>query len=481
MERGNKEIQEFLARLPSVDYLIQHPRSRTFIEHFGLQELTRSVRSTLKKVRETILNAQKETPCEDDQLFQMIESELIKRSQSNLKAVINLTGTVLHTNLGRATLPQEAIQALTIAASEACILEYDLGEGKRGDRDQLVEELVCELTGAEAATIVNNNAAAVFLILHALSAKKETIISRGELVEIGGSFRIPDIMQRAGVKLVEVGTTNRTHARDFEEAITSKTAMIMKVHTSNYAVQGFTSQVEEPLLAKIALERNICYAVDLGSGSLIDMTKYGLPYEPTPMEAMKNGAQVVSFSGDKLLGGPQCGVIVGKKELIQKIKKNPLKRMLRVSKLTLAALEAILRLYRNPDTLPHRLTVLSQLTRSQEDIANQVDRVLKNIVVESNNEDLQIRSKKVLSQIGSGSLPIERLPSVAIEIAGISKQAQRKIITIEKQLRNLNTPIIGRMKDQALLLDLRCLRGDQEKFLIDALNNTMQTVLVRKI
>jgi L-seryl-tRNA(Ser) seleniumtransferase len=328
---------------------------------------------------------------------------------------------------------------------------------------------------------VNNNAAAVFLILHAFICKERNYYSRGELVEIGGSFRIPDIMQRAGVKLVEVGTTNRTHARDFEEAITHKTAMIMKVHTSNYAVQGFTSQVEESILAKIALERNIFYAVDLGSGSLVDMTKYGLPYEPMPKDAIKNGAQIVSFSGDKLLGGPQCGLIVGEKELIQKIKKNPLKRMLRVSKLTLAALEATLRLYRNPNTLPKRLTVLSQLTRSQEDIANQVDRVLKNIVIDSHNQGLQIRSKKVLSQIGSGSLPVERLPSVAIEIAGSSKQIQRKIIFIEKQLRSLNTPIIGRMKDQALLLDLRCLRGDQENFLIETLNKIINAVVVKKI
>jgi L-seryl-tRNA(Ser) seleniumtransferase len=466
-----------LAQLPSVDYLIQHTNAAVYKEKYGLQELTKVIRLVLQEQREQLLQGLSAASSADETLFHLIEQRLIQRSEKKVRAVLNLTGTVLHTNLGRSVLPQEAVDALQLAASEACILEYDLGEGKRGDRDQLVEDLLCELTGAEAATVVNNNAAAVFLLLHALSAKKETIISRGELVEIGGSFRIPDIMQRAGAKLVEVGTTNRTHPQDFINAITSKTAMIMKVHTSNYAVQGFTAQVDDTELTNIANDHQIAYVVDLGSGSLVDMTHYGLPKEPTPMDSLKCGAHLVTFSGDKLLGGPQCGMIVGKKELIAKIKKNPLKRMLRVSKLTLAALEAVLHLYRDPDRLPQKLTVLRQLTRSQEDIAKQVEKLVKLLKSSFDHAHLSISSQEVLSQIGSGSLPVERLPSAALVFSGESKVAQKRIKLLEKNLRKVSTPVIGRMKEQTLILDLRCLREDQEAILVQMLNTALDKTL----
>jgi L-seryl-tRNA(Ser) seleniumtransferase len=466
-----------LAQLPSVDYLIQHPSSVSFKNHYGLEELTKVTRMVLQETRQSMIHEQKAIPTDDAFLLGRIQSVLDKRSQKKVKAVLNLTGTVLHTNLGRAVLPKEAVDALMLAGSEACILEYDIGEGKRGDRDQLVEDLLCELTGAEAATVVNNNAAAVFLLLHALSAKKETIISRGELVEIGGSFRIPDIMQRAGAKLVEVGTTNRTHPKDFQEAITPKTAMIMKVHTSNYSVEGFTAHVEDDELANLANQHAIAYVVDLGSGSLVDMTKFNLPKEPTPMEAIKQGAHLVTFSGDKLLGGPQCGMIVGKKELIAKIKKNPLKRMLRVSKLTLAALEAVLHLYRDPARLPEKLTVLAQLTRTREDIRNQVSRVIMELNDAFEGSSLSIEAEDVLSQIGSGSLPIERLPSSAVVIKGKNKAAEKQVTRLEKWLRHSAFPVIGRIKEQRLILDLRCLREDQERLLVQALQSGLQQII----
>ena len=430
----------------------------------------------LQELRQKLINNISNLSIDDSYIWELIHQRIEKRAEKKVKAVLNLTGTVLHTNLGRAVLPQEAVEAITLAASEACILEYDIGKGKRGDRDQLVEDLLCELTGAEAATVVNNNAAAVFLILHALSAKKETIISRGELVEIGGSFRIPDIMQRAGAKLVEVGTTNRTHSKDFIDAISPKTSMIMKVHTSNYVVQGFTAHVEDQDLAKIANNHSIAYVVDLGSGSLVDMHAYGLPKEPTPQEALKNGAHLVTFSGDKLLGGPQCGIIVGSKELILQIKKNPLKRMLRVSKLTLAALEAVLHLYRDPETLSEKLTVLAQLTRTRADITEQSIRVYQRVQSAFENTPLSIFTSDVLSQIGSGSLPVDLLPSSALIIKGKNKSGEKVVLHLEKLLRNARIPVIGRIKDHQLIFDLRCLRPDQEDILIQTIQNALKEI-----
>lgn len=480
MDVSNKKLNHILAQLPSVDYVIQHHSLIPYQKEYGLSELTKVTRLILSEVRHSIMSDSLTKSIDNDYIFELIQKRLEFRSEKKVKAVLNLTGTVLHTNLGRAVLPQEAVDALKLAASESCILEYDIGEGKRGDRDQLVEELLCELTGAEAATVVNNNAAAVFLLLHALSAKKETIISRGELVEIGGSFRIPDIMQRAGAKLIEVGTTNRTHPHDFEQAITPKTSMIMKVHTSNYVVQGFTSHVADDELAKIANTHAIAYVVDLGSGSLIDMTQYGLPKEPTPMEALSSGAHLVTFSGDKLLGGPQCGMIVGKKELIAKIKKNPIKRMLRVSKLTLAALEAVLHLYRDPVKLPEKLTVLKQLTRTRQDILEQVSRVIHGLEESFDGTVLGIHAQEVMSQIGSGSLPIERLPSSAIVIQGKNKVGEKLVLRLEKSLRKANVPVIGRMKDLQLILDLRCLRPDQEELLIQMIDISLRQVIAMK-
>lgn len=381
--------------------------------------------------------------------------------QSALRPVFNLTGTVLHTNLGRAIQAESAVEAVASAMRAPVTLEYDLDDAGRGHRDRAIADLLCQITGAEDACIVNNNAAAVLLMLAATASGREVVVSRGELVEIGGAFRIPDVMRQAGCQLHEVGTTNRTHAKDYRQAVNDNTALLMKVHTSNYSIEGFTKAVDEAELAAIGRELDVPVVADLGSGSLVDLSQYGLPKEPMPQEMIAAGVSLVSFSGDKLLGGPQAGIIVGKRALIAQLQSHPLKRALRADKMTLAALEATLRLYQHPEALREKLPTLRLLTRPAEEIRRRAERLQPGLA--AHYADFAVSVAACQSQIGSGSLPVDRLPSAALTFTPHDGRGSR-LEALAARWRALPCPVIGRIYDGRLWLDLRCLE-DETRFM----------------
>jgi L-seryl-tRNA(Ser) seleniumtransferase len=448
-----------LRALPSVDQVLRANAAILAIERFGRPAAVAAVRQALDEARIT-LHAGKTLQPQPDALANTALARLTLDALSSLRPVFNLTGTVLHTNLGRALLADAAIEAAVSAMRSAVALEFDLSSGRRGERDDHVRELLREMSGAEDATVVNNNAAAVLLVLNTLAKGREAVVSRGELIEIGGAFRMPDIMVRAGARLVEVGTTNRTHTKDYAEAIGSKTGLVLKVHTSNYRIDGFTKEVGARELAQLTRERGVPLVNDLGSGTMVDLSRWGLAHEPTVAEAVEDGADIVTFSGDKLLGAPQVGFIVGRKELIAKINRNPMKRALRADKIRLAAVAATLRLYRDPDRLAEQLPTLRFLARPRSAIKAMAERLLP-IVAAKLGEAFAVEVVDCKSQIGSGALPLETLPSAGLAIRPRAQRgAGRALTRFAAALRGLSIPVIGRIENGTQLLDLRCLEDE---------------------
>ncbi|MCG8415417.1 MAG: L-seryl-tRNA(Sec) selenium transferase [Pseudomonadales bacterium] len=464
-------ISDLYRSLPSVDKLLQQPELADLCETVGVDSVKVAIQNQLDQLRTQIAAkqdgiAERLTATDfTDQLTRQVAAAVEGQFSSTLVPVFNLTGTVIHTNLGRSKLPTEAIMAMELAAAESNNLEFDLSSGKRGDRDSHIEAAICDICGAEAATVVNNNAAAVLLVLSTFAAGKEVLISRGELVEIGGSFRIPDVMKSAGCRLREVGTTNRTHLKDFDTALSDQSALIMKVHTSNYEIKGFTQSVPENELSDLAHQHEIPFVSDLGSGTLVDLTQYGLPDEPTVASELARGADLVTFSGDKLLGGPQAGVIVGRKELVRRIKQNPLKRALRIDKITLAALLEVINLYRDPQRLAERMPTLSDLTRSTDAIEATAQQIVGGLQ-EVLGEIAEVAIEPCKSQIGSGALPTELLDSHAIVFEPIAAKGERdaSLMNLAAAFRGLPKPVIGRIHAGRFFLDCRCLR-DESAFL----------------
>lgn len=443
-------------RLPAVHQVLATDAGRVAAARFGHEATVGAVRLALSRWRGVATAGGAAAP-DPSAVAHEATVRLEAQNRPSVRRVFNLTGTVLHTNLGRAVWPEAAIAAATLAMRHAIALEFDLETGGRGERDDHVRGLVCELTGAEDACFVNNNAGAVLLVLNALSAGKDAIVSRGELIEIGGSFRLPDIMLRAGARLVEVGTTNRTHLHDYERAVGPGSGVILKAHTSNFVVQGFTAVAPATELAALARRHGVAFVHDLGSGALVDLGRYGLASEPTVRDALGEGADLVLFSGDKLLGGPQAGIIAGRKDLVRQVAKSPMKRALRLDKVRLAALEAVLKLYRDPDRLPETLPTLGAFVRPKAELAEAAER-MRGAIAAAVGDGFAVQVVDCMSQVGSGALPLETLPSAGIAITPlVRKGGGTRLDALAAALRSLPIPVLGRIAEGALVLDLRCL------------------------
>lgn len=460
-------MNTFFRQLPSIDKLLNTEQGKQLVTQFGHSAFVNQARILIEQARTHIQQTQTLPDYVEQTLFfRKISANLNRLQNVQMKKVFNLTGTILHTNLGRGLWSEKAITAATDAMRNNVALEFDIEAGKRSHRDNYISELIQLLTGAEAACVVNNNAAAVLLMLATFAQGKEVIVSRGELVEIGGAFRIPDIMRQAGCTLVEVGTTNRTHLHDYRNAITENTAFLMKVHTSNYQIQGFTSSVSEEELVELGKEFNLPVISDLGSGSLVDLAKFGLPSEPIVQQKVSTGVDLISFSGDKLLGGTQAGIIVGKKAWIAQLQAHPLKRVLRCDKVILSALEATLRHYIFPEKLTTEIPTLHLLTQSLEILQNKAE-ILKTSLSKRLNSRYVLQIEPSQAQIGSGALPTERIPSIAVTI---SAEKQGDLLALENEFKTYSCPIIGRITQGKLWLDLRSV--SEFKKLIEMLNST---------
>jgi len=476
MFRGNSRMpdnpvnkQNILKQIPKVDTLLAWPEIEHLLADFPRTEILTVVRTLLATLREEITSCQTTTIPTQSNLVNLIKTELDKRHSLSLRPVINGTGVVIHTNLGRSPLADQALEAIQRASSGYSNLEFDLDTGARGTRYTHVEELICELTGAESALVVNNNAAAVMLALSSLAQGREVIVSRGELVEIGGSFRIPDVMRQSGARLVEVGTTNRTHLRDFLTALSESTALLLKVHTSNYSIVGFTAEVSVADMSALGKGKGLPVMLDAGSGCLIDLSPHGIHGEPTIRQYLEAGASVVTFSGDKLLGGPQAGIIAGNRDVIASMKKHPLLRAIRIDKLSLAALEATLRLYRDERQALAAIPVLRMLTTPYEVLSQRVNKLVKRL-----RRIFPVKVKFTRHQgescVGGGSFPLLHLPSAQVELSIEGVSAQR----IDAALRQTTVPVIGRIHRDRFLLDIRTI---SQREIADLTNSIREAVL----
>jgi len=461
---------KFIQKIPKVDRLYQHISSMHDFKDIPRPIIIQTIQTTLDELRQGVLSGHyQEKDLDDSHVIQKFQFLLEKTLKPSLQTVINATGVIVHTNLGRSLLASSALDRIIQVSCHYSNLEYDLKTGKRGQRFQLVESLICSLTGAEAATIVNNNAGAVLIALQTIASDKAVIVSRGELIEIGGSFRIPDIMALSGAKLVEVGTTNRTHLKDYQNAITPETALLLKVHPSNYAIQGFTASVDLQELVNLGHTLDIPVMYDMGSGNLVDLSSKGLCNEPVVEKIISSGVDIATFSGDKLLGGPQAGIIVGKKSIIDQVKKNPMARALRIDKLTLAALEGTLRLYKDPKTVFEKIPTLAFITRPLSEIKVDVERIYSQVQT-IKNDQFQINIIKTNSRIGGGALPLQTLPTYCIGILSNEHSTD----SIEHYFRAQSPPIIGRIENDQFLLDCRTVLPTEINILQKCIENLIQ-------
>lgn len=473
---GKINKQDAIREIPPINEILDCPQVKSFIDRFGRSLIIEKIKLILDEYRKQVsIDEQFSQRAEykkreeiTEFLINKLEYMIEEQQNSGLKKVINATGIVLHTNLGRAPLPEKAVMLMHEISEGYCNLEYDIETGTRGSRHSHIESVITSITGAESAIIVNNNAAAVFLCLNTLANNKEVIISRGQQVEIGGSFRIPDIITRSGAKMIEVGTTNKTRLLDYSNAISEDTAVLLKVHTSNYKVTGFTEEVSLKELVGLGSENQLIVVEDLGSGSLYDLSMIGLPYEPTVQDSIKCGADIVTFSGDKLLGGLQAGIIAGKREWIDKIKKNPLARMVRCDKTTIAATEAVLSLYRDPDKVVENIPVLKMMALKEDELSEKAQELEKLINVALGNK-CKTRVVDDLDEVGGGSLPGVILNGKAVALI----VPKLDVIEIQAQLRKSKTPIISRISKDRILFNLRTLEKKDYPIIVEALTRIL--------
>ncbi len=454
--------------LPQIERVLQDPRLEKLSHKIPRSLITEAVREAVEAMRLHMQSSSGAPPTDRrsvfDRVVQRTLEEIEKRHRKRYCRVINATGIILHTGLGRAVLAPKALDQIATELAGYSHLQIDLNTGNRCKRDDRIEDLLCLLTGCEAATVVNNNAAATMIVLNAVAEGREVIVSRGQLVEIGGSFRLPEIMERSGVKLVEVGTTNKTHPQDYENAVTDQTAAILRVHPSNYRITGFTSEVPLATLVKIARRRNIALIDDVGAGSLIDVSRFGFEKEPTLQESVRHGSDLITSSADKLIGAGQGGLILGKKEWVAKIRKNPLARIVRADKLTLAVLEATLEQFLAPEQAIETIPTLEMMCREPNNLANEAERIAS-AVREHLGEKAIVETREGYSQMGSGSLPTQNLPTRLVAL--IPKTSSPDVVA--KKLRTHHLPVFSRIQEEQILFDPRTLRPGEAELLTEAI------------